>query len=66
MNKHSKEHIRAVAEALLPGFTPKEQDQKVLIFHFTIPPKSNYKVIFNKAANGEWLFDGYEEDNVTD
>lgn len=50
-----------VADTLLPGFLPKDPNEKILVFHFTLPPNENYKVNYLKTAKNEWVFSGSEK-----
>lgn len=56
---HSEEQIKSIADTLLPGFIPKDPKEKELSFHFTIPPKHSYKVLYKKDVRNEWIFEGY-------
>jgi len=56
-----KEKIEAIANTLLPSFIPKNKEETELSFHFTLPPKSSYKVFFKKDAKLNWQFAGFEE-----
>lgn len=49
-----------IAETLLPGFIPKDQDAKELTFHFTVPPGQSFKVFFERTNKSEWNWKGYE------
>ncbi|WP_316837623.1 hypothetical protein [Pedobacter nutrimenti] len=55
-----EEQIKMIAETLLPGFIPKNQDAKELTFHFTVPPGQSFKVFFERKNNSEWNWKGYE------
>lgn len=57
---HAEAQIKMIADTLLPGFIPKSADQKELTFHFTIPPNHSYKVSYQKNAENQWIFSGYE------
>lgn len=57
---HSEEQIKLIADTLLPGFIPKNPEEKELIFHFTLPPNKNYKVWYKKDIKKEWKFTGFE------
>lgn len=59
----TNDQIRQIVESILPNFIPKNSLDTELVFHFTIPPKSNYKVWFKKSGS-EWIFERYEDDNV--
>lgn len=59
--KDTKEKIEAIANTLLPSFIPKNKEEKVLCFHFTLPPDSSYKVFFEKDNKANWQFKGFEE-----
>lgn len=52
--------IKLIADTLLPGFIPKDQNEKELTFHFTIPPNKSYKVYYQKDKKNEWTFVSYE------
>lgn len=56
---YTQEDIQRVADALLPGFIPKDTVQSELTFHFTLPPH-NYKVSYQKDEKGNWKFLGFE------
>jgi hypothetical protein len=51
-----EDKIQLIADTLLSSFLPKDPEQKSLSFHFTIPPSLSYKVYYEKAAKGEWVF----------
>ena len=57
---HSEEQIKLIADTLLPGFIPKDPEEKELAFHFTIPPNKSYKVWYDKNTKNEWEFIGFE------
>lgn len=52
--------IKLIADTLLPGFIPKDQNESELTFHFTIPPNKSYKVYYQKDKKNEWTFISYE------
>lgn len=56
---HSEEQIKRIADTLLPGFVPRDPAEKILNFHFTIPPNHSYKVCYEKDDKNEWKFKGY-------
>ena len=56
----SKEQVQKIANALLPGFIPKDKTANELTFYFTIPPNDNFKVWFEKKG-ADWQFIKYEE-----
>ncbi|NQX40441.1 hypothetical protein SAMN05421820_105329 [Pedobacter steynii] len=58
---HTEAHIKMVADTLLPGFLPKDPNEKNLVFHFTLPPNENYKVSYLKTAKNEWVFSSSEK-----
>lgn len=62
MKIHSKEQIEATADAIKDHFIPKNTEAKTFSFHFTIPASSNYRVDYEKDANGNWNLVGYEAD----
>lgn len=62
--KHSKEQIEATANAIMKHFIPKNEDEKEFNFHFTIPPSSNYKVMYEKDAKQGWILRSYEADET--
>lgn len=64
MKIHTKEQIEATANSIVKHFIPKNLDEKILSFHFTIPPASNYKVNYEKNAKGEWIFISFEPDKI--
>lgn len=55
--------VQEIAEALLPGFIPKDSTLNVLSFHFTVPPSDSYKVWFEKVG-GNWIFQRFETDEI--
>ncbi|MNL10796.1 hypothetical protein D3C87_1316080 [compost metagenome] len=57
---HPEMQIKLIADTLLPGFIPKDQNEKELTFHFTIPPNKSYKVYYQKDKKNEWTFVSYE------
>lgn len=57
---HPESQIKLIADTLLPGFIPKNANEKELSFHFTIPPDKSYKVRYQKNAKNEWVFIGFE------
>lgn len=57
---HSETQIKLIADTLLPGFIPKDSALRELSFHFTIPPRHSYKVLYKKNDKEEWLFNSYE------
>jgi hypothetical protein len=59
-NMIKEEQIKMIAETLLPGFIPKNQDEKELSFHFTVPPGQSFKVFFERKNDSEWNWKGYE------
>ena len=58
---HPKEQIEAIANTLLPSFTPKDVKETKLSFHFTLPPDFSYKVFYEKDASSKWQFKSYEK-----
>lgn len=61
---HSPEQIRAIADSLLPGFIPKDANENLLTFHFTLAPNKTYKVEYQKIlikGKAEWNFVAYQE-----
>lgn len=56
-----KEQIEAIANTLLPSFIPKDNQETILSFHFTLPPDNSYKVFFEKDAKAKWQFIRYEQ-----
>lgn len=58
---HSATQIQLIADTLLPGFLPKDQEQKELTFHFTIPPGNHYKVWYHKTIKKAWEFVRFEK-----
>ena len=60
---HPESQIKLIADTLLPGFIPKNANEKELSFHFTIPPNKSYKVWYKKGAKNEWEFTGFEQAN---
>ncbi len=62
MKIHPKELIEATANAIMSNFIPKNPDEQQMVFHFTIPTSSNYKVTYEKDKKGNWNFVGYELD----
>lgn len=64
MKQHSKEQIEATANSIVSHFIPKNVEETILNFHFTIPPASNYKVRYEKDAKGNWNFTSYETDEL--
>lgn len=60
--KHTKEQIEAMASSIMEHFIPKNPDETILTFHFTIPPSHNYKVKYEKDAKGVWNFIDFEPD----
>ncbi|WP_146186515.1 hypothetical protein [Pedobacter sp. HMWF019] len=57
-----EEQIKMIAETLLPGFIPKDQNIKELSFHFTVPPGQSFKVFFERKNKSEWNWKGYESE----
>jgi len=57
---HTETQIRLIADTLLPGFIPKDPEEKELTFYFTIPPNKSYKVHYQKKSEKEWIFIGFE------
>ncbi|WEK18839.1 MAG: hypothetical protein P0Y49_18855 [Candidatus Pedobacter colombiensis] len=57
---HPESQIKLIADTLLPGFIPKNANEKELSFHFTIPPNKSYKVNYKKNPKNEWVFEDYE------
>ncbi|MXV15246.1 hypothetical protein [Hufsiella ginkgonis] len=63
----SPEKIRQVADALLPGFIPKDDRMTTLSFHFTLVPKDTFKVTYEKDIAGKqpgWTFLTYEKIDI--
>jgi hypothetical protein len=58
------DQIQHIADTLLSTFLPKNQDEKTLSFHFTLPPNSSYKVFYEKSAKGVWEFIRAEKQGV--
>jgi hypothetical protein len=56
----AKEQVEKIANMLLPGFIPKDKTVNEMSFHFTVPPNENFKVWYEKKANGDWQFLKYE------
>lgn len=57
------DHITFLAEQLLPQFIPKDINQTLLSFQFTMVPNQTYRVSFiKKDIKGKvvWVLDGYE------
>lgn len=52
--------IKMIADTLLPGFIPKDPEEKELIFHFTLPPDKSYKVYYQKNNKNVWTFISFE------
>lgn len=50
------DRIQHIADTLLDSFLPKNEEEKTLSFHFTIPPNSSYKVYYEKSIKGKWEF----------
>lgn len=63
MKKHPKELIEATAGAIMEHFIPKNKDESVFSFHFTIPPSSNYKVDYERDQKGNWNLVSFEADD---
>ena len=61
---HPEAQIKLIADTLLPGFIPKSPDEKELTFRFTIPPNNSYKVSYQKNAENEWEFTGFEPEGT--
>jgi hypothetical protein len=61
LNMQANEQVQKIADLLLPSFIPKDKTENELTFHFTIPPNTNFKVWYEKKANGDWQFLKYEE-----
>lgn len=57
---HPEIQIKIIADTLLPGFIPKDKNETNLTFHFTIPPKSSYKVHYQRSNKDEWVFVSFE------
>ena len=57
---HAEIQIKLIADTLLPGFIPKNPEERELTFHFTIPPQKSYKVNYQKNAKNEWAFISFE------
>ncbi|WP_432713042.1 hypothetical protein [Pedobacter sp.] len=55
-----EEHIKMVAETLLPTFIPKDAAETELSFHFTLPPNESFKVYYTKNKQAKWDFQKYE------
>lgn len=53
---HPEIQIKLIADTLLPGFIPKDINEKELTFHFTIPPNNSYRVHYQKNNKNEWVF----------
>ncbi|RZK41149.1 MAG: hypothetical protein EOO90_12115 [Pedobacter sp.] len=64
MKKHSKEQIEGTANAIMQHFIPKDITATEFSFHFTIPPSSNYKAIYEKGKKEDWCLVKYEEDGI--
>jgi hypothetical protein len=64
MKQHSPSQITATAEAIKAHFIPKDPQATSFSFHFTIPPSSNYRADYEKDEKGEWVFKGYEVDEM--
>lgn len=59
-----EEHIKMIAETLLPGFIPKDEEETELSFHFTVPPNQSFKVWYTKDKKSGWNFLRYEKAEV--
>ena len=46
------EHVKYLAEQLLPQFLPKNDQQTTLTFQFTMVPAITYRVTFDKKTAG--------------
>lgn len=57
---HPEIQIKLIADTLLPGFIPKDLNETELSFHFTIPPKSTYKVHYQRSGKNDWTFVSFE------
>lgn len=55
MAKHTQDQINYVADTLMPNFIPKDEAITDLSFAFTLDGV-NYEVIYQKNAQGKWLF----------
>lgn len=58
---YPESHIQMVADTLLPGFLPKDPNETILVFHFTLPPNESYKVEYLKSAKNVWEFSKSEK-----
>lgn len=56
-----EEQIKMIAETILPGFVPKEEEETELSFHFTVPPNQSFKVWYQKDKKMGWQFSRYEK-----
>lgn len=57
---YAEAQIKLIADTLLPGFIPKNSEEKELTFHFTIPPNKSYKVYYQRNIKNEWDFIRFE------
>ncbi|WP_316746759.1 hypothetical protein [Pedobacter gandavensis] len=58
---YPESHIQMVADTLLPGFLPKDPNETILVFHFTLPPNESFKVEYLKSAKNVWEFSKSEK-----
>ncbi|MES2416715.1 MAG: hypothetical protein V4541_00930 [Bacteroidota bacterium] len=66
MKKPTKEQIEATANAIVHHFIPKNPEEKTLSFNFTIPPASNFNVVYEKDKQQNWILAGYKSVDKND